>query len=244
MANNFKKEIYENGKDGKKINYFPLSSFDEYMKSIDYKTYAIITLFSKFCNGENQFGEYENSRYIYKNNIISNQEEIEKLSKNKINTVLKNIRKLAKMDNNLVVALNSPNGIVYAINYYVPDHGYYVLIPEKVLKFLIDTGNSDVIKTYVYLTYRCHGKDEEHITREAIASAIGLSPNSHNNLQMISNITTNLHNNGLICKKYKYEQIVCDNGNEKTVKNCYYKINSYSEFIERYNNVETKYQLK
>jgi hypothetical protein len=243
LENEYKKDVYENGKDGKKVNYLPISSFKDYMESIDYKTYAIITLFSKYNNGENQFGDYECSRYIYKNNIINNQEEIEKLSKNKLNTVLRNVRKLAKMDNNLVVAINTPNGIAYCINFYVPEHGYYVLIPEKVLKFLIDTGNSDTIKTYVYLTYRCHGKEEEKVKRESIAKAIGLSPNSHSNLQTISNITTSLHNNGLITKQYKYDQIYED-GREKTIQNCYYKINSYQDFIKSVNKVESKHQIK
>lgn len=211
----------------------PISTYEEYLKNIDYMTYGIITYFSNRTKAEKSEDTGELFRWIYKNKMIEKQEEIEKLSKNKFNTVMKNVRKLAKMENNLVVAKNSDNGIVYYINYYTMPHGYYVTIHEEILRYLLDVGNSNVIKTYVFLKYRC-AKGKTKITRKEIAEAIGLSPNSDNNLKSITNIIISLCRNALVKKFYEYTTEVDLNTKKEISKRyCFYEIIDEKEALDK-----------
>ena len=177
--------------------------------------YGIITYYSNFKK-QDDFGNEALFRYVYENKLKDNQEQIEKISKKKFTTVLKNIRKLVKMDNSLVVASNSPKGIVYTINYSTEPHGYYITIHHEILKYLLDTSNEDALKLYVYMCYRCK-KGETRLTLKEMATAIGLSPNSNDNLQKITNITMSFDGN-LINKKYEYETVYDENTNKFKTK--------------------------
>lgn len=218
----------------KKDVRFPISTYEDYLKNIDYMTYGIITYFSNRTAPDKE-GEDSGElfRWVYKNRLIEKSDDIEKLSKNKFNTVMKNVRKLSKMDNNLVVAKNSDKGIIYYINYYHMPHGYYVTIHSEILRFLLDISNSNVIKTYVFLKYRC-AKGKTKVTREEIAEAIGLSSNSRNNLTTVSNITTSLKNNMLIKKEYDYTtEVDEETANEKVKVCCYYSIVDEEEVLKK-----------
>ena len=74
-----------------KVIKFPMSSDEVNMKNkkCDYKTLAIMTLHSNHTPSENH-------RYVYKKDILLNKEEIESLSKNQIDTICRNIKKLCK----------------------------------------------------------------------------------------------------------------------------------------------------
>lgn len=211
-------------------NYvLPISTYEEYLKNLDYMTYGIITYFSNKTKA-NEGSSNDLFRWIYKNKLIEHQDEIEKLSKNKFNTVMKNVRKLAKMDNNLVVARNSDKGIIYYINYYHMPHGKFVTIHHEILRFLLNTTNSNVIKTYVFLKYRCaNGKTK--ITREEITEAIGLSSSCRNNLTTITDITV-LLDNLLIEKTYEYITEVDEKGNERPMRYCYYTLIDEKQALE------------
>ena len=112
----------------------PITSSENNMKNkkCDYKTLAIMTLYSNF-------NQDEDHRYIYKNDIILNKDEIETLSKNKIDTIMRNVKKLCKLESKVVEAKNTDNGIVYLINYGEEnndEYGYktyrkYVTIEEE-----------------------------------------------------------------------------------------------------------------
>ena len=217
-----------------KENYsLPISTYEEYLKNVDYLTYGIITYFSNRTRpdkDDNDSGDL--FRWIYRNKLMEKQEEIEKLSKNKFNTVMKNVRKLAKMDNNLVVARNSDNGIIYYINYYHMPNGKFVTIHHEILRYLIDTSNNNVIKTYVFLKYRC-ANGRTKITREEIAEAIGLNPICRNNLTTISNITLSL-SNILIEKNYEYiTEIDNKNKKEQVKRYCYYSVIKEEEVLKK-----------
>ena len=220
-----------NNKDNKDY-YLPISSYDDYLQNLKYyMEYGIITYYSNFKK-QDDFGNEALFRYVYENKLKDNQEQIEKISKKKFTTVLKNIRKLVKMDNNLVVASNSPSGIVYTINYSTEPHGYYVTIHHEILKYLLDTSNEDALKLYVFMCYRCK-KGETKLTLKEMANAIGLSPNSKDNLQKITNITMSFDDN-LIKKRYVYETVYDEDTNKfKTKKFCYYTIMTYEQFKDR-----------
>ena len=220
-----------NNKDNKDY-YLPISSYDDYLQNLKYyMEYGIITYYSNFKK-QDDFGNEALFRYVYENKLKDNQEQIEKISKKKFTTVLKNIRKLVKMDNNLVVASNSPSGIVYTINYSTEPHGYYITIHHEILKYLLDTSNEDALKLYVFMCYRCK-KGETKLTLKEMANAIGLSPNSKDNLQKITNITMSFDDN-LIKKRYVYETVYDEDTNKfKTKKFCYYTIMTYEQFKDR-----------
>lgn len=217
----------------KKDDYrLPISSYEEYLKNIDYMTYGIITYFSNRTMTDEITDTEELFRWVYKNKLIKNSDEIEKLSKNKFNTVMRNVRKLARMDNDLVIAKNSDNGIIYYINYYHMPHGKFVTIHHEILRYLLNVSNSNVIKTYVFLKYRCsNGKTK--VTREEIADAIGLKPNSENNLTAITDMIVSL-SNILIEKEYKYiTEINEKTGKEQVKRYCYYSIVNEEDALEK-----------
>lgn len=211
---------------------FPITSSKDNMmnKLLDYKTLSIMTIFSNKDNTIND-GVEEMHRYLYKNKVLENIESIESLSKNKINTIMKNIRKLSKLDNNVVMATNTPNGIVYYIN-YTKQGREFVTIKESMLRYLINVSNSNTIKVYILLKYLCQDK-EKNVTREYIAEQIGLSKKSRSNLQEISDITDMLFNTGFINIKQKYVSELLSNGNECIKKYNYYSINSYDVWKEK-----------
>jgi hypothetical protein len=205
----------------------PLNSEKENMqnKKCDYKTLAIMTLYSTMTpiKIQQEQGLDENYRYVYKNKVIEFTDEVEELSKNKIDTVVKNMRKLSKLEGNLVTAVKNKDGeICYIINYANDQDREYVTIEEDMLKFLINTGNGNVIKTYVLLKYMC-AKGEKKITRSYIAEQIGLATNSRKNLQVVSDITESLANNGFIKKRRHIS-----NGSKEEV---YYSVNSHEDWL-------------
>lgn len=118
--------------------------------------------------------------------------------------------------------------IIYYINYTNEKCREYVTIPEKQLRFLIHTGNSNVIKTYVLLKYMCKN-GEKRISRKYIATQIGLSPKSKSSLQTITDILVSLENNSFIHRR-------CETNSEDSKINThiYYSVNSYEYRLDNY----------
>ena len=79
-----------------KVVKFPMNSHEKFMKDkkCDYKTLAIMTLYSNHTPLEIQHNNanYEEYRYLYKNKVLEFREEIAELSQTKINTVLRNMK--------------------------------------------------------------------------------------------------------------------------------------------------------
>lgn len=215
----------------KKVVKLPMNSHEKYMKDkkCDYKTLAIMMLYSNMTPIEEQDenGTYEEYRYLYKNKIIKFTEEIEELSRNKINSILKNIRKLSQLDDgNLVSACKNAEGeIYYVINYCNGESGNkYVTIEEDMLRVLTNACNSNMIKIYILLKYMC-GNGEKKITRGYIAEQIGISTGERGK-KTVSDCTKVLSACGFIKKRKVYHnnsEINCD---------IYYSINSHEEWKE------------
>ena len=215
----------------KKVVKLPMNSHEKYMKDkkCDYKTLAIMTLYSNMTPIEEQDenGSYEEYRYLYKNKIIKFTEEIEGLSKNKINTILKNIRRLSQLDDGSLVSAckNAEGEIYYVINYCNGDKGNkYVTIEEDMLRALTNACSSNTIKIYILLKYMC-GDGERKITREYIAEQIGISTGKKGK-QVVSDCTKTLSGCGFIKKRKVYHhdsEINCD---------IYYSINTHEEWEE------------
>lgn len=218
---------------GCKILKLPINSSKENMqnKKCDYRILALMTLYSNRTPNEISLDEgYEELyRYIYKNKIEDNMEEIEVLTNNKRDTIIRNIKKLAKLSNGLITATNSPNGICYYIHYAKDNN--YVTIEEDILRTLVNATNSNVIKTYILFKYLCRNGSKE-IHRAYIAEQIGLSTN-RNNLRIISDIIYVLERLKLIKVKREYKTILLDNGKEQYTQVNEYELCTYKEYIKQ-----------
>lgn len=208
-----------------KITKFPISTDEKNMqdKKCDYNLLVILTLLSKYKVGEDH-------RYIYKDDILLNKDKIENLSKRKINTIIKNVRKLSKLEGNAVIAKEINGKIAYIINYKNEYGRKYVIVEEDILRSLLDTGNSNEIKTYMLLKYRCNEETETRITRKDIAINIGLNEKSNDNLLTITNIIKDLKKKNLIDVSVRYNNKLDDKGNFKYAKYLYIKLCSYQEW--------------
>lgn len=227
---------------GCQIVKLPINSSKQNMqnKKCDYKTLAIMTLYSYMTPNEITLeqGYEELYRFAYRNKIEKDMDEIEELSNNKRDTIIRNIKKLTKLNSGLITAVNSPKGIIYYINYRGEKGGDFVTIEEDILRLLVNTTNSSVIKVYILLKYLCR-KGSREIHRAYIAEQIGLSTN-RNSLNRISDMTYVLEQIGLIKKKVKYKTIILENGNEHFTQATEYELCTYEEYKQKRNNYKNK----
>lgn len=235
---------------------FPMNVYEGNIgdKHCNYKTLAIMTLYSNY-NNNIEDGSQEQHRYIYRDKIIEFTDEIEELSQNKINTILRNIKKLSNLSGHLVIASKTQdNKIVYTINYRAGEFitnedgqvidckkGSFVLIEQDLLKYLVDVGSNELIKVYLLIKALCLWNErtnhqyEKMITNSYLCEHIGLK-SCKNSLQSISNITHALVELHLINKRV---DTVIRNNSPKTYN--YYSIVPYEEWREyRYKNVPNR----
>ena len=197
-------------------------------KKMDYETLGLITLYSNYksetvCEEEGlSISDVEYHRYIYErgsNSINSNMKNMEKISKNKRRNIKRNIKKLTECNNKVVEVCSDINGnIYYKINPYANSNegmGKFVVINNKMLEYLIHTGNSNMIKTYCMIKVllwddknKCYIKRQ--ITRDFLLKQIGLS-NCEKNLQQMTDILKSLTANNFI-KREKNVNVTEVNG--------------------------------
>ena len=98
------------------------------------------------------------------------------------------------------------------------------------LRYLVNTGNSNVIKVYILIKYLCqyeldkYNKKEKKITYNYLLENIGLSTDSHNSRITIKNIIECLRDGDFI--NTRKAMVGC-----KTI--IYYSINDYDEWTRR-----------
>ena len=125
---------------------------------------------------------------------IPNQDEIAKICRMSKSTYCRKLKVLK--DEGFIVDYDQ----YYLIRNPQPS---YIRIPLQTLKFFIDTCNSNVIKTYLYLAQgdklaKKQGKPYYNFTRQEIMKVIKLSPTNKQSRIMMTNILDCLINNGLI----------------------------------------------
>ena len=207
-------------------------------KKMDYETLGLITLYSNYksetvCEEEGlSISDVEYHRYIYEkgsNSINSNMKNMEKLSKNKRRNIKRNIKKLTECNNKVVEVCSDINGnIYYKINPYANSNegmGKFVVINNKMLEYLIHTGNSNMIKTYCMIKVLLwDDKNKRYVkrqlTREFLLKQIGLSE-SGKNITMMGDILKSLVANGFV-KREKVTHVKKING-ENIVKTNWFK---------------------
>ena len=219
-------------------------------KNMDYETLGLITLYSNYkgeavCEEEGlSISEVEYHRYIYErgsNSINSNMRNMEKISKNKRRNIKRNIKKLTECNNRVVEVCSDINGnIYYKINPYANSNegmGKFVVINNKMLEYLIHTGNSNMIKTYCMIKIllwddknKCY--IERQLTREFLLKQIGLSE-SGKNITMMGNILKSLVANGFI-KRKKITHVKEINGESIVKTNYIYELTTDDEWFKYY----------
>ena len=86
----------------------------------------------------------------------------------------------------------------------IPEFGKtYFLIPDATLRFLVNTGNADVIKIYSHLgALWALDKTEASFTQRQLLTTLGYAANTAENHKKVEDILCYLVNNGLI--EYRY----------------------------------------
>lgn len=205
--NRLDKFIYDNtpkkGVIKKEFWDVPMPSHNDYLnnKDVDLSIYGGIMLESNYGGIYNT----EAQRYLYKNKL--DNKEIANMCNVSESTVKRAFNKLKKAkigdSEPLITTENTPNGIVYKLNYAVDDR-YYVTIPNDILQYLIDTSNNNMIKLYVFFKVQL-AKGSKQMQREFIANGIGLNGSSKKALDGLSNLTNDLVAKGLIVKSERVE---------------------------------------
>ena len=189
------------------------------------------------CNNfeDYSYDDVENHRYLYKNSIRENKEELEKLSNNKIKTIQRNINKLAENGDGFIEVCVDDNNKVYYKIYPCPHGelgknavGKYVKVDSRILKYLIQIYNSTAIKVYCTLLWATELKDGE-LTYDWIVERVGLSESGKNNNE-IANILNNFYMVGLIERSYYYDTKDLPSRKCIPIKHYKYKVNSFSDF--------------
>lgn len=181
------------------INYLSIDISKLSDKHFNYKTLAIMSLYSTPHNGH---------RFLNRDTLFDHANEIEQLSNLKMNTILRSIRKLVVKDN-LIKQYRDELGYMY----YSIATNQCIRVNKDTLKQLINIGDNNLIKTYLFLLSQCSKFEKKAIPNQLITQSIGLSPTSNNSLQVITNATNKLNELGLI---QKTRQTFMDNGMLKT----------------------------
>lgn len=218
-----------------KVLKLPINSSKKNMqnKYLNYQILAVMTLYSnrQTQNDINDSGSEDVYRYLYRNKIKKNIEEIKLLTNLSEQSIFKNIKKLIKQSDLVSQEVSQKGDVIYKIDYEGEDHGEYVVIEEDILRCLIQT-DSNTIKTYILLKYMCRNTSRT-IHRAFIADNIGLSSKS---IKLITKITNRLEELRLIKKENEYECIAKENGLQ------YSQVNKYVIILyEQYN--QTKKEM-
>ena len=215
-------------------------------RDMNYKILALISLYSKYkgetvCDlKEYDYSEIENHRYIYQDYIIENKEELEKESKNSIKTIRRNIKKLIECDNKVIQVCKDKKGkVFYKINpYFNPNDkssmNNFVTIDSDMLRYLVNTSNSDVIKVYcIFKWLLWDNKNKTYVSKRVdrywLCKQLGLNENHEKNLQKVTDILKSLQRNKLL--KRRKENILDVDGKYKTVY--FYQMCTYDEWKEK-----------
>ncbi|WP_455543376.1 hypothetical protein [Intestinibacter sp.] len=215
---------------------FPMPTHCLKEKKYNDRVYATLMTISN--GGENKgFNNQMQNRYVYENSFDINElaEGLE-MSKRTLQT---NIKKLESLDCNILEIKNTPNGIVYILNYgekVGQTIRKYVTINHKILKFLCNTSKKNLIKVYCLLKYMTSETEFKQLTNAWICEQIGLNSKSKNNLDVITDIMVNLENNKLIETKRQTVTSWDDVKKQKITKTQkQYRLCSFEEWNENYN---------
>lgn len=160
------------------------------------KEYAGLMTISNFDKKTDK----RNHRYLYKNKF--NTAELAKDLGIGRTTLEANIKKLEKLDYNILEIKNEQQGVVYKLHYGAINElgkkNKFVEINHSMLKTLACVFNSNSIKLYCLLGYMTNETEFKTMDNKWLAEQIGLSAKSKNNLDAITEIVAQLELCGFI----------------------------------------------
>lgn len=220
----------------------PINSTIENVKNkkVNKLNESILIYFSNYqdLHEVEEYDGFDSDRYIYENKIIKNKDLVEQYSKTKINTFIRNVRKLSKLESGIISVEQHKGENVYRIN----KGEKYVLIERRILEVLINNCSNPLIKIYIFLKWRV-GEKGGIVSRKEIAQNIGYSTKSDIQLkQMVKDIETTLVKLGLV-RRQTITLDSMENGNEYN-KATYYEVVPYEEWIQFWNNGKNAIDFK
>ena len=220
----------------------PINSTIENVKNkkVNKLNESILIYFSNYqdLHEVEEYDGFDSDRYIYENKIIKNKDLVEQYSKTKINTFIRNVRKLSKLESGIISVEQHKGENVYRIN----KGEKYVLIERRILEVLINNCSNPLIKIYIFLKWRV-GEKGGIVSRKEIAQNIGYSTKSDIQLkQMVKDIETTLVKLGLV-RRQTITLDSMENGNEYN-KATYYEVVPYEEWIKFWNNGKNAIDFK
>lgn len=208
-------EIWHN----KKVSgdyYFPMPTYCLNDKKYNAKIFGALMVLSN--SGGKELVQFENSRFIYDNSF--NTAQLAKDLGIGRTTLEDNIKKLRKLDYNVVEIENTKNGIVYRLNYGKESEinegevNKFVTINQKMLKSLVCSFKDNVIKIYCLMNYMCDTNSYTKMSRTWLCKQIGLTP-SGKNKTLITEIMTDLELCGYIESHRMQEFVWNEESNKK-----------------------------
>lgn len=152
-------------------------------------------------------GSYETHRYLYKNKF--NTAQLAKDLGIGRTTLEANIKKLEKLDYNILDIENTKSGVVYKLYYgAIKEDGTlnkFVTINHLMLKELACSFNSNAIKIYCLLRYMTNETEYTMLTEDWICNQIGLNGISEKNQTAVRTLIKTLEKCNFI--KTRREQI-------------------------------------
>ena len=231
---------------GKKVSgdyYFPMPTYCLKDKKFSARIFGALMVLSN--SGGKELMSFETDRFIYDNSFNTTQ-----LAKDLgigRTTLERNIKKLQSLDYKVVEVENTKNGIVYRLNYGVQSEtnpnevNKYVTINQKMLKNLVCSFKDNAIKVYCLMNYMCNTDTYTKLNNAWICDQIGLSANSKNNLDVITEITTTLEKCGFIESRIN-QTFEWDEVKEKKIPNVekVYRLCTFEEWNELDNKIKNK----
>lgn len=180
------------------LRYFPLGGRMMKDKKVNDNIYGYLQSISYL----NKDGE----RFIYKSDVSPTK--IERYFKNcegmeiSLSTIKRNLTLFKSKKVGLLVEGKTMDNYNKEVGvYFLPmiEDEPYKLIPLETLKYLVDTSNGNVIKTYVYLLNKYGWKKDYTFTKKELIEEIGYKTNGNSEpYEMMNNILLCLVNNGLL----------------------------------------------
>lgn len=210
-----------------KVYQRSLLTHDKYINKkykFPYNTYALLVSISTF-DKDNKYAyipKHELWRRINKM-LAYLAEEYPGAKLPSKDSIKKNIS-LLKKDFEVVTLENHGQELVYKIKTDTNDL-YFTRVYHKQIERLIICTNRNTLKTFIILKYTLKEGEYKQVTREYIASKLGISTKSDSELKKIGLILDTLCQMGFITMKEEYSR-----ENSKTKH--YYKINTYEEYME------------
>ena len=213
---------------------FPLNTHKSILqdKNYPYNTYANMVIVSNF----NKYNEGEYKNYIYADGVSDIMERFETINKSgkklmSEKTLNRHIKAMEKHNIQLLKLSNTKNGIVYHLK-SSENNRYYVEVPYKQIKELLDATNKNMLKLFTLLKYMCNENTFTTIDRKFLCENIGLSVDSDNNLKSIGTMTKALAKLGMIEINQHTKIEVNEDGTKypKTINS--YRIRTFEEYLD------------